>query len=613
MTITTPLGGAPPGKPSRRASFTDFEQLLGLGATASPHHTDIPDTAEAVLYLRVSTTRQMNTAIDIDEDGNSIATQREACLKRCLRLKAPISAEFIEPGNSAQSIAKRPQFKQLLHYVEEHPEVGYVVIYMRSRAFRNLTDAAITKRILANMGVKLISAKEEFGEGYMADAMEAITDIMNEVQVRQSGEDIANKMYHKAQNGGTTGRAKLGYLNVRKDFEGRLVNTIAVDHKRAPIIQWAFEQYATGEYSVVALQQALTDQGLTTRRTANHPERSLSRNQLSCILRDPYYVGMVTFKGETFPGRHEPLVSAEVFERVQRVLEARMRPNQRDIVHNHFLRGMLHCGRCNAVGRDHQLVYTQAKNRAGQYYEYYLCRGRQERQCDLPHLPVAHLAEAVFREVSILRLTDQQAELLRSEVKAHLERQLVSTREVNLRLRKELASLDLKEERLLDLVADASISSSKLGDRMNDLKVRRLAINQQLERTDDYLRQETETVLAYIDLLSRPAEFYSTATPELKRKILAAFYSRIWVDDDGYQPRAVGEQREIVKKILEACVASEPCLASESAEPGDSLEAATHTSQKTKNDPLAKVVRAICSSKSELVGDTGFEPVTSSV
>ena len=47
--------------------------------------------------------------------------------------------------------------------------------------------------------------------------------------------------------------------------------------------------------------------------------------------------------------------------------------------------------------------------------------------------------------------------------------------------------------------------------------------------------------------------------------------------------------------------------------PGESLEAGTQTSAKTKNDPLAKVVRVICSSKAVLVGDTGFEPVTSSV
>ena len=82
--------------PKRRGtSLTDFEQLLNLNSTKAPSIADIPDTAEAVIYLRVSTTRQMNTAIDIDEDGNSIATQREATIRRCRQLKAPISKEFV--------------------------------------------------------------------------------------------------------------------------------------------------------------------------------------------------------------------------------------------------------------------------------------------------------------------------------------------------------------------------------------------------------------------------------------------------------------------------------------------------------------------------------------
>lgn len=194
----------------RRGAFSNFDSLLRLGDAQPLDDARVAGAGAAVLYLRVSTQRQLHTAIDLDPDGNSIATQREATSKRAKRLKAPVVKEFVEPGHSAQTIAKRPVFRELLHYVEEHPEVSYVIIYMRSRVFRNQTDAAITKRILANMGVKLISAKEEFGEGYMADAMEAITDIMNEVQVRQSGEDVKNKMYHKAKNGGTNGRAKLG-------------------------------------------------------------------------------------------------------------------------------------------------------------------------------------------------------------------------------------------------------------------------------------------------------------------------------------------------------------------------------------------------------------------
>ncbi|CAM3986818.1 hypothetical protein M3A96_00650 [Helcobacillus massiliensis] len=51
----------------------------------------------------------------------------------------------------------------------------------------------------------------------------------------------------KVERGGSVGRAKLGCLNVRKDLNGCLVNSIDVDEERAPLIVWAFEQYATGQ------------------------------------------------------------------------------------------------------------------------------------------------------------------------------------------------------------------------------------------------------------------------------------------------------------------------------------------------------------------------------
>ena len=88
----------PSTRRQRRGSLSSFESLLRLDdakALGGHHETG---TGNAVLYLRVSTQRQLHTAIDIDPDGNSIATQREATIKRAKRLKAPIVREFVEPG-----------------------------------------------------------------------------------------------------------------------------------------------------------------------------------------------------------------------------------------------------------------------------------------------------------------------------------------------------------------------------------------------------------------------------------------------------------------------------------------------------------------------------------
>lgn len=583
---------------SRRGTLSNFESLLRIVETKVPESNRDNGGGAAVLYLRVSTQRQMNTATDLDPDGNSIATQREATIKRAKRLKAPIVEEFVEPGHSAQSIANRPVFRELLRYVEDNPDVSYVIIYMRSRVFRNQTDAAITKRILDSMGVKLISAKEEFGEGYMADAMEAITDIMNEVQVRQSGEDISNKMLHKAKNGGTTGRAKLGYLNVRKDTDGHLVNSIAIDPKRAPLVTWAFERYATGDYSLTRLQQELAEQGFTTRRTAKWEEKPVSRSQIGLILRDPYYLGMVTYKGEVYPGKHEALVTPEVFERVQQVLNARMQRNQRDIIHTHVLRGLLQCQRCHAAGRDRFLVYSRV-SKPGYTYEYYLCTGRQEGLCDLPHLPVELVEKAILKEVQSLQLNQDEIESMRELVKVELERHLNAEREAHARIKKELAGIDSKEDRLLDLAGDGSLTTEKVRERLSKLQVQRKTLSHRLTGTEDYIRQESDMLLSYLDLLERPGSFYVAADDDVKRKFLAAYFSQIWLEDDGHtivpdtQPQPmVGHIRDTATRIRSNPKGTEPQFgASDSSE-------------------IASGSYGIFLSKTNMVHPAGFEPAT---
>ena len=70
----------------------------------------------AISYLRVSTTRQMDTGSDVDAEGNSIATQRIANNAKASAIGAVIQKEFVEPGASAQTIDKRPVFRRLLAY-----------------------------------------------------------------------------------------------------------------------------------------------------------------------------------------------------------------------------------------------------------------------------------------------------------------------------------------------------------------------------------------------------------------------------------------------------------------------------------------------------------------
>jgi site-specific DNA recombinase len=160
-----------------------------------------------------------------------------------------------------------------------------------------------------------------------------------------------------------------------------------VDAERAALITWAFERYATGRYSPQQMATELQRRGLTTRPSPSRPARPLHRRLVSFMLRDPYYCGSIRYKGKLYTGRHQPLVSDEVFEVIQQVLATQAGEGTRDVVHLHYLRGKVFCGECRTAGRPGRMVYSRNRGRGGTY-EYLVCAARQRRLCTAPTVRV---------------------------------------------------------------------------------------------------------------------------------------------------------------------------------------------------------------------------------
>jgi site-specific DNA recombinase len=601
--------------------------------TSQPATAAGADVKHAVLYLRVSTSRQMDTAVDIDPDGNSIATQREFGQRRAAGLNAVVDKVFIEPGTSAQTIEKRSVFRELVAYVREHSEVDYVIIYMRSRAFRNFTDAALTKRQLAKLGVKLVSAKEDFGEGYVADAMEGIIDIFNEMEVRRNGEDIKAKMRYKALNGGTVTRAKLGYLNVRAEQDGRLFNSIGLDSKRAPLVRQAFELYATGDYSIDRLTAAMADLGLTTRPSARWPrEQPVSDSKLHSMLSDPYYAGWVSVDGDLVPGRHDAIISQLLFDRVQQVLDARSARGQRDRILTHHLKGLLLCDRCHQQGRTSRLIYTEATGKNGQRYGYYLCRSRQEGDCALPHLPVLQVEEAIARHYAY-RL--DVSEDFTSELKTRLAEAMAEhqqlTQELRTALTKQLAKLEVREERLIDLAADGQLSRTKIQERSNAIRLERARIQDQLADAGNQLELGAQRLTECLDHARNADQLYRDAPDDTRRIINQSFYERFYLNDDGHHATITGDilkapydeiteaswvyqrQKQLAfgNRTKKQAGGQQPAGDSSPDQNGPDLP--IRPALENRTPVLADIFQARVSSKRVLVELWGFEPQTPSM
>ena len=467
--------------------------------------TQSPKTA--VLYLRVSTASQVNT--DYDPEGLSIPTQRKICLAKAKQLGITIVDEYVELGRSGTKTVNRPEFQAMLERLHTRGDVDCVMVYKLSRLNRSRFDDAVTMMELRKANVTLISATENIDETPEGQLVHGMLAAVNEYRSAADGADIRIKLLRKIEQGGTIGPAPLGYLNIIETIEGRRINTIGLDPERAPLIRKAFELYATGDYSCEHLQQKLTDLGLTTRPSAKRPTpKPLAVSTIHRLLADPYYTGIVTFKGKQYPGRHKPLISQELFDRV----------------HFHYLKGsILHCERCHKAGRRSRFVYTEAKGKGGTY-AYYLCRGRQDGHCDMPYLPVSLVEDYVERHICTLSLNRDFTQRTKTEITQALDNQQALIRQSNHAIARKLKDIAAKEGRLIDLVADGSLDTTAARRRLAELSQERQRLEHTKQTLDERLAIGRDVLTTSLHLLQDIGTLYRQSPDPVRGMLCQALF-----------------------------------------------------------------------------------------
>lgn len=199
--------------------------------------------------------------------------------------------------------------------------------------------------------------------------MHGILAAFNEFRSAEERADIAYKMGEKAKKGGTLGKAPTGYINTIDRIDGREIRSVELDEERAPLVRLAFEMYAAGDATLEDIQAELTDRGLRTRPTQRGPAGPVSVSKIHQMLQDPYYVGTITYKGDEYPGRHEPLIDRDLFDEVQDILASRGRAGERRRVVHHYLKGTLWCGACfRRDGSIRRMIVRRTISRSGDEY-----------------------------------------------------------------------------------------------------------------------------------------------------------------------------------------------------------------------------------------------------
>ncbi|MDR2856323.1 MAG: recombinase family protein, partial [Novosphingobium sp.] len=144
-----------------------------------------------------------------------------------------------------------------------------------------------------------------------------------------------------------------------------------------------FEWCATGRFTLKELAAKAAAAGLRIRNGHGAP----GAGRVQIILRSRVYAGSYEWGGKLCEGKHEPLVSVEMWENVQDILDSRSLGNFRASPMEFPFTGLMTCGHCGCA-----MVGEIKKGR----YIYYHCTGFKGK-CGEPYVR-QEVVEEQFKE-----------------------------------------------------------------------------------------------------------------------------------------------------------------------------------------------------------------------
>ena len=263
----------------------------------------------AAIYIRVST-------LDQAREGYSLDAQEQTLRKWCSDHKYQIYDLYADRGISGKDIDHRPDMIRLMRDAQAG-HFNAVVFWALSRFTRSVQDLYSTMTKFQKWNVSMVSYTESFDTSTpMGRAMIGIVGVFAQLERELTGERVSAAMLARAQKGKRTCSEILGY-----DLKGK--DSFSINEKEAEFVRFCFDKYLE--------RKNLTEVAELCRKKGYRGKRGKIPNAytVSVILTRPQYCGYNTFLDRVYKGNHEPIISVETYNKVQRLLMRQARASGR--------------------------------------------------------------------------------------------------------------------------------------------------------------------------------------------------------------------------------------------------------------------------------------------
>ena len=462
----------------------------------------------AAIYCRVSTEKQ-------EQEGTSLQTQLEACLKYCHDKGYEVACRFSEAYSGLT--LERPKLNELRE-LERAKVIDVIVVYSIDRYSRDPVHGVILMQELEKHGVSLEAATETVDNSEIGKLVFYIKGYAAKLDAARRRDATGRGKAHLVSKGilpTGTGKGLFGY---RWDQKSKKRIPIEAEVK---VVEKIFEMCASG-MSRFQIAKTLNEHGILTKAHKN--KRGILTNwhplTIQRLVTNPAYIGL-TYYYQTRGSRKTDLVSQdkskwvvlkdvtpaiisnELFERAQERLRQQKEARHSVDTRHYLLRGHVYCSNCGSP-----LIGTCLNRK----YLYYHCRGNyptaaRKAICKTKYIRAEMLETLVWDKVkAIISNRDVVlAELRKQAEMARAQSNITSLDKEIKVIERRLKDYPLQEKRLINAIKTAQFTEDYILDEINRVKAERIADTTRL----DELKQAKIHLANLATAEAKLGEFYN--------------------------------------------------------------------------------------------------------
>ena len=483
--------------------------------------------SNAVILARVSSKSQ-------EDEGYSLDSQLKLLQGYCDNKNLSVVRVF-KIAETASKEQSRKVFHELLAYISSN-NIYHLAVEKTDRFTRNFRDAvAIDDWLDQDPNRRLHAVKEnlllhknaksdvKFMWNIHVSVAKKYTDNLREEAMKGWAEKLAQ--------GWLPGVPPPGYMTVTEN--GKRIHVPNQDNKC--LMEQAFRKYLDPNQSLASISKEMDHMGIRTRKG-----RPYSKSKVQKILTNPFYIGINRWNGKDYPGAQEPIISKELFDKVQQKMH-RGRP----LVftqHNPPLKSLIRCADCKTI-----VTWQWQK---GRYYG--VCRRKSAacksfkllREDQVENVIVEMLEKLVCPSEEIINWV---SDVMREHYKDNIEDQerLIAS------VKTQIDRLKRMDEGLYDDKLSGDISQERYEEKHGQFINQITELNEKLSQLDSSLSKRLEQKLVLLELSQKAAQIYQDKSPEHKRVIISKLFEDLTLKGGIISVKYTNFARAIAKNVLE--------------------------------------------------------------